>query len=105
MRQTEPVPHVGKGGERRDLDVTRGQRCLDLTKRDPGLAGHNGAQDVRVRLQQRTAVATDLGSVLPVSGTRRISLMAADALTSKRLAACRIELPASTARAIRCRRS
>ncbi len=45
------------------------------------------------------------GSVLPVWRTLCISLMAADGLTSKRLAGFRIELPASTARTIRCRRS
>src|SRR4051812_44262125 len=37
--------------------------------------------------------------------TRRISLVAAEALTSKRSAACRAELPVSTARTIRRRRS
>jgi hypothetical protein len=36
---------------------------------------------------------------------RRISLIAADALTSKRLAAARIELPSATARTIRRRKS
>jgi hypothetical protein len=45
------------------------------------------------------------GAVLPVRRTRCISLMAADALTAKRRAACRIELPLSTARTIRSRRS
>src|SRR3954469_11047276 len=45
------------------------------------------------------------GAVLPVRRTRCISLMAADALTAKRRAACRIELPPSTARTIRLRRS
>src|SRR5215210_2870229 len=45
------------------------------------------------------------GAVLPVWRTRGISLMAAEALTAKRRAACRIELPLSTARTIRSRRS
>jgi len=45
------------------------------------------------------------GAVLPVRRTRCMSLMAADALTAKRRAACRIELPLSTARTIRLRRS
>src|SRR3954453_1072726 len=45
------------------------------------------------------------GAVLPVRRTRCISLMAADALTAKRRAACRIELPPSTARTIRSRKS
>ena len=45
------------------------------------------------------------GAVLPVWRTRCISLMAAEALTAKRRAACRIGLPPSTARTIRSRRS
>src|SRR5215203_3908273 len=45
------------------------------------------------------------GAVLPVWRTRCINLMAADALTAKRPAACRIVLPPSTARTSRSRRS
>src|SRR5215213_597205 len=45
------------------------------------------------------------GAVLPVRRTRCISLTAAEALTAKRRAACRIVLPPSTARTIRSRRS
>jgi hypothetical protein len=45
------------------------------------------------------------GAALPISRTRRASLMAADALTAKRRAASRAELPASTARTSRRRRS
>ena len=45
------------------------------------------------------------GAVLPVSRTRCISLIAADGLTAKRSAAARAELPASTACAIRSRKS
>src|SRR3954470_9413719 len=45
------------------------------------------------------------GAELPVWRTRCISLMAAEALTAKRRAACRIVLPPSTARTIRSRRS
>ena len=48
---------------------------------------------------------TCAGAALPVSRTRRISLIAAEALTSKRRAASRIELPPSTARTIRSRKS
>jgi hypothetical protein len=43
--------------------------------------------------------------VLPVSRTRRTSLIAADALTSNRAAAARAELPSSTARTSRRRKS
>src|SRR5690348_14331184 len=45
------------------------------------------------------------GSVLPVSRTRRTSLIAADALTANRAAACRAELPCSTSSTDRFRRS
>jgi hypothetical protein len=45
------------------------------------------------------------GAAVPLSRTRRISFTAADGLTSKRNAARRIELPASTARTIRSRKS
>ena len=45
------------------------------------------------------------GAGLPLSRTRRISFTAADGLTSNRKAAWRIELPFSTARTIRSRRS
>jgi hypothetical protein len=45
------------------------------------------------------------GAGLPVRRTRCISLMAAEALTATRRAACRIELPLSTARTSRSRRS
>src|SRR6185436_136475 len=45
------------------------------------------------------------GAKLPVWRTRCISLMAAEALTAKRRAACRIVLPSSTVRTIRSRRS
>jgi hypothetical protein len=45
------------------------------------------------------------GAALPVARTRCISLIAADGLTAKRWAAARIELPRSTARTIRRRRS
>jgi hypothetical protein len=59
-----------------------------------------------MRLQDGAAVATDLGRRrLPVSRTLRISLMTADGLTSNRSAAWRLELPASTARTIRWRKS
>lgn len=45
------------------------------------------------------------GAVLPVWRTRSISLIAAEALTAKRSAAARAELPASTEWTIRSRRS
>src|SRR4051794_5441967 len=45
------------------------------------------------------------GAVLPVWRTRCISLIAAEALTANRSAAARAELPASTERAIRSRKS
>ncbi len=45
------------------------------------------------------------GAVQPLRRTRCISLMAAEALTAKRRAACRNVLPPSTARTLRSRRS
>ena len=74
-----------------------------------------GEGDVRLRLDQRPhhiGVRFEnrwppmrAGAMLPVSRTRRISLTAAEGLTSYRAAARRIELPPSTARTIRRRRS
>src|SRR3954467_5768774 len=61
MRQAKPVQHVGDGRERLHRDPAGRKRRLDLTKRDPGLARHDGPQVVRMRLQQRTPVAADLG--------------------------------------------
>jgi hypothetical protein len=43
--------------------------------------------------------------MLPVSRTHRTSLIAADALTANRAAACRAELPCSTSPTNRFRRS
>jgi hypothetical protein len=45
------------------------------------------------------------GAALPVARTRGISLIAAEGLTAKRRAAARIELPGSTARTMRSRKS
>jgi hypothetical protein len=66
------------------------------------------------RLRSRPAWASRMGrrwppiwagAVLPLSRTRRMSLMTADGLTSKRMAAQRLDEPASTARRMRMRRS
>jgi hypothetical protein len=68
-----------------------------------------GERDVWRRLDQPAQIAlmrpTRAGAGLPVARTRCISLIAADGLTAKRRAAARIELPRSTARTIRRRRS
>jgi hypothetical protein len=45
------------------------------------------------------------GADEPVSRTRRSSFTAAEGLTSEQIAACRVELPPSTARTIRARKS
>src|SRR3954469_24847362 len=106
MRQVKPMQHVGDGGQRLHRDAADRKRRFDLTKGDPSLARHDGPQGVRVLLQQGTPVAPNLRwAVLPVWRTRCISLIAAEALTAKRRAACRIVLPPSTACTIRSRRS
>ncbi|HEX3208473.1 MAG TPA: hypothetical protein VHQ91_03770, partial [Geminicoccaceae bacterium] len=59
-----------------------------------------------VGLEHRPSVPTVArGAALPVVRTRCMSLIAADGLTANRRAASRIELPCSTARTIRSRRS
>jgi hypothetical protein len=76
-----------------------------------------GQRDVRRRLDQpcegasyglsrgRRCPPYRAGAALPVVRTRCISLIAADGLTANRRATARIELPRSTARAIRIRKS
>ncbi len=59
-----------------------------------------------MRLQQRAPTAPDLGWCRAAAPAHPlISLMAAEALTAKRRAACRNVLPPSTARTLRSRRS
>ena len=70
-------------------------------RRDQAARGHPRAQPEPAA----DGPPTCAGAALPVSLTRRSSLIAADALTSKRLAAARIELPPATARTIRSRKS
>ena len=55
------MQHVGDGGQRLDHDPAGPKGCLDLTQRDPSLAQHDGPQDVRMRLQERTPSAANLG--------------------------------------------
>src|SRR3954467_5483704 len=99
------MEHVGNGGQRRHDDAAGVQGVAHLLERDPSLARHASPQLVRVLLQQGTPGAANLGrgqagAKLPVWRTRCISLMAAEALTAKRRAACRIALPPSTTRPI-----
>jgi hypothetical protein len=61
MRQVKPMQHVGDGGQRLHHDPAGPKGCLDLTKRDPSLAQHDGPQDVRMHLQERTPSAANLG--------------------------------------------
>ena len=101
------MQHLGNGRERLHDDAARGQRGLDLAQRDALPLGDHRAQPIGIGLEQRDAGSrrSCAGAVLPVWRTRCISLMAAEALTWKRSAACRIERPSATARTIRSRRS
>src|SRR4051794_11295036 len=107
MRQVKPMQHVGDGGQRLHHDPAGPKGCLDLTKRDPPAWRNTMARRTSACASRRGRRAPPIlaGAVLPVRRTRCISLMAADALTAKRRAACRIELPPSTARTIRSRKS
>ena len=75
------------------------QLGLQLGQRDVRARLDQPLQVGFMRLEDRTAIAAVASPVpaLPVARTRCISLIAADALTAKRRAAARIELPPSTA--------
>jgi len=60
MRQVKPMQHVGDGGQRFHHDPADRKRRLDLPKRDPSLAQHDGPQRVGKRLQDGPAVAPNL---------------------------------------------
>jgi hypothetical protein len=65
-----------------------------------------GQREVGRRLDQPPQVGfVRLEHAPPVARSRCMSLMAADGLTAKRRAACRIELPCSTTPTMRSRRS
>ena len=105
VRQAEPVQHVSDGRQRLHDNAAGVQGVAHLLERDPGLA-RPMARRSSAWGSSRAAVAADrAGAGLPVARTRCISLIAAEALTSKRRPACRIELPPSTACTIRRRRS
>jgi hypothetical protein len=55
------MQHVGDGRERLHLDPSLGQRRLDLAQRDPGLRRRHLPKGIGVGLEQRTAIASDLG--------------------------------------------
>jgi hypothetical protein len=80
-----------------------GQRRPQLRERDPRLGGRELPQQFLLPRQQRPPIFA--GAMLPVVRTRRISVTAADELTSKRRAAARAELPPATARTSRWRKS
>jgi hypothetical protein len=61
VRQAEAVEHVGDGRERLHLDPSLGQLGLDLTKRDALLLRRHLPEGIGVGLEQRAAVAPDLG--------------------------------------------
>ena len=86
MRQAEPVQHERNGRERANQDAALVQGGLEFGQGDVRPAADEAANQSDMGLQDRTA-------------------MAAEGLTSKRLAACRMDEPASTAPRIRVRRS
>lgn len=105
VREAEPAQRRPDRRQRAGLKAALDRRIPDLSQGDALAAGRQLAQQLLVPGEQRLAVPPILaGSVLPVSRTRRTSLIAAEAPTSKRAAAAPAELPASTARASRLRK-
>ena len=106
MRQPEPAERRPDGRERDRPDAPPVQGVPDLGERDARLGGGQLPQQPFMPGQERPSVVADPGrAVPPVSRARRMIFTAADGLTSKRRAASRAELPASTALTKRRRRS
>ena len=106
MCQSKTAQRPPDRRQRARLHPAFDQRIPDLGQGNALPRGRQFAQHVLVVGQQRLAMPADLAwSVLPVSRTRRTSLIAADALTANRAAACRAELPSSTSPTNRFRRS
>jgi hypothetical protein len=103
MPQPDPAERVVDRREPGDDAQAALQRRLQLGQRDVRARLDEAAQIALMRRQQPPPKRA--GAALPVVRTRCISLIAADGLTAKRRAASRIELPPSTDRTIRTRRS
>ena len=104
MPQAAPAERVvDRRGPGDDAAAARELR-LELGQREVGGRRDQAAQIGLIRRRRRWPPKRE-GAALPVVRTRCISLIAADGLTAKRRAAWRIELPRSTARTIRSRRS
>src|SRR3954451_13783439 len=61
MREAEPVKHVRYGRECLNLNAQPMERRAHLLQRDPDLARRDRPQRTPMRLEDRTAMATDLG--------------------------------------------
>lgn len=106
MRQAEPVEHIGDGREGLHLDAPLAQRRPDLFEGDAGLAQGKGPNRLGMRLQHRAAMPTDLGRRRRAGRTHALHQLDRRRGTDlEPMAAARAELPPSTARTIRSRRS
>jgi hypothetical protein len=106
MPEAAPAERVVDGREPGAHPTAPLQLGLELGQCEVGRRLDQAAQVGCVRREHGPPVAAIArGAALPVAPTRCISLIAADGLTAKRWAAARIELPRSTARTIRSRRS
>jgi hypothetical protein len=61
VQQAEPMQPVGDGRERLHRNAALRQSALDLTKRDALLLRRHRPEGMGVGLEQRTAIASDLG--------------------------------------------
>jgi hypothetical protein len=107
VRQAEPAQRRPDRRQRAGLNAALDQLVPDLGQRDARPDRRELAQQVLLAGKQRLAVAAALRRLRAAGRARprRPSLIAADALTSNRAAAARAELPCSTARTSRLRRS
>jgi hypothetical protein len=106
MRQAGSSEPAADGGGRAHHDAVLAQFGLDLHQRDVGfrIEGARTSVPCGSRIGPRWPPKR-AGTGLPLWRKRRISFTAADVLTSKRKAACRMEDPPATARTIRSRKS
>jgi hypothetical protein len=61
VRQAQAPEHEVNGRERLHLNPAALQFGLDLAERDAGLALHQGAEQILMRLEHRTTMAADAG--------------------------------------------
>src|SRR6478609_1842407 len=100
------MEHIGDGRQRLHADPALMERVAHLPERDPGFALRNLSQCLRMWLEDRPTIATNLRRSCASRLTNTLQkLDRGHALTSKRCAADRAEVPAATHRTIRPRRS